>query len=54
MTTTRTSGKKSTSAQNVSAANETPSVTDMMMREERKAGTANVHRPTDYVSFWTT
>jgi hypothetical protein len=45
------SGKKSTSVQNVSAASEMPSVTDMMMRKERKAGTAHVHRLTDYIAF---
>jgi hypothetical protein len=36
---------------NVSAASEMPSVTDMMMRKERKAGTAHVHRLTDYIAF---
>ncbi|MFT6635478.1 MAG: hypothetical protein ACJAUE_001382 [Alcanivorax sp.] len=45
------SGKKSTSVQSVSAASETPSVIDMMMRKERKAGTAHVHRLTDYIAF---
>jgi hypothetical protein len=45
------SGKKNISAQSVSAASETPSVTDKMVREERKAGTANVRRLTDYISF---